>query len=166
MKILLAVDGSPYSDEAVKEVARRPWPEHSKVRVISVVEPPVPPPPEVWPIGVDPEAIAGTDEWLRKRAREAVAEAARMLEEGVDKTLQITREVLTGSPRQAILFESEAWLADLIVVGSHGYGFWERVVLGSVSQAVATHAQCSVEIVKRRKIDGTASERKGQEPSV
>ena len=38
--------------------------------------------------------------------------------------------------------------ADLIVVGSHGYGVWDRFLLGSVSQAVALHAKCSVEIVR------------------
>jgi nucleotide-binding universal stress UspA family protein len=34
------------------------------------------------------------------------------------------------------------------VVGSHGRGFWKRLLLGSVSQAVAAHATCSVEIVR------------------
>jgi nucleotide-binding universal stress UspA family protein len=42
MKILLAIDGSECSREAADEVARRPWPADSQVRVISVVEPPAP----------------------------------------------------------------------------------------------------------------------------
>jgi hypothetical protein len=36
MKILLAIDGSPYSDAAVAEVGQRPWPAGSEVRVITV----------------------------------------------------------------------------------------------------------------------------------
>ena len=43
MKILLAVDGSAHSDAAVNEVAARPWPEGSEVRVISVIELPFTP---------------------------------------------------------------------------------------------------------------------------
>jgi nucleotide-binding universal stress UspA family protein len=49
-----------------------------------------------------------------------------------------------------ILEEAERWDADLIVLGSHGYGLWQRFLLGSVSQAVVSHARCSVEVVRLR----------------
>jgi len=48
--------------------------------------------------------------------------------------------------------------AELIVVGSHGYGFLRRLWLGSVSQAVSAHARCSVLIVRH-------PEAAGQSPS-
>lgn len=50
MKILLAIDGSPCSDAAVEEVARRPWPQGSMVKVLTAVEitPPIPITPEAW----------------------------------------------------------------------------------------------------------------------
>jgi nucleotide-binding universal stress UspA family protein len=44
----------------------------------------------------------------------------------------------------------EGWGADLVVLGSHGYGFLDRLILGSVSQFVLSHATCSVEVVRRR----------------
>ena len=69
---------------------------------------------------------------------------------GADKTLKITSEMPTGVPKQVILDEAERWGADLIVVGSHGYSAWDRFLLGSVSNAVAAHAKCSVEIVRCR----------------
>ena len=53
-----------------------------------------------------------------------------------------------GAPRPVILDEAENWGADLIVMGSHGYGAWKRFLLGSVSQAVVSHAKCSVEVVR------------------
>ena len=63
-------------------------------------------------------------------------------------SMKITTEVLSGSPKRVILEEAEAFGADLIVVGSHGHGMVESFLLGSVSQAVALHAKCSVEIVR------------------
>ncbi|HKG22127.1 MAG TPA: universal stress protein, partial [Blastocatellia bacterium] len=57
---------------------------------------------------------------------------------------------IVGHPRYLITDEAERWGADLIVVGSHGYQGLTRLLLGSVSQAVASHAKCSVEIVRGR----------------
>jgi hypothetical protein len=48
MKLLLAIDHSEYSAEAIKEVARRPWHVKTIARVISVVEPVPPPAAELW----------------------------------------------------------------------------------------------------------------------
>lgn len=59
-------------------------------------------------------------------------------------------EIVRGHPKHAIIDEAEAWDADLIVVGSHGYRGLTKLWLGSVSQAVASHAKCSVEIVRSR----------------
>jgi nucleotide-binding universal stress UspA family protein len=49
-----------------------------------------------------------------------------------------------------IVEEAEKWGADLIVLGSHGYGPMSRFLLGSVAHAVALHAPYSVEIVRSR----------------
>ena len=65
--------------------------------------------------------------------------------------LQVSSDVLPGSPRRLIVEEAETWGADLIVVGSHGYRTWERMLLGSVSQTVAAHAECSVEIIRSKR---------------
>jgi nucleotide-binding universal stress UspA family protein len=65
--------------------------------------------------------------------------------------LRVTAKVLSGSPKSVILDEAEAFGADLIIVGSHGLGVIERLLLGSVSQTVALHAKCSVEIVRHPK---------------
>lgn len=50
MKILLAVDGSPCSVKAVEEIARRPWPTQSEIKVLTAIELPIPPTPEAWAI--------------------------------------------------------------------------------------------------------------------
>lgn len=147
MKILLAIDGSPYSNKAVEEVARRSLAAGSEVKIVTAISP-------VVPVGVDPVVpyITFSDEMMKaNRDRghamlERAAERLRAREEG--GTLRITTEVIEGSPKQAILEAAETWKPDLIVVGSHGYGAVKRFLLGSVSQAVALHAPCSVEIVR------------------
>ena len=149
MKILLAVDGSSFSEEAVKEVARRPWPTGSEVRVVYVVETPPPPPPEMW-AGSYEDYFGELNQWKRAQGREALASATRVLDAREDRTLGVTAEMLEGPPKRRIPEEAESWGADLIVLGPHGYGFWDRLLLGSVSRAVASHAPCSVLIVRRR----------------
>jgi nucleotide-binding universal stress UspA family protein len=87
----------------------------------------------------------------RTQAEKTLSKAATKLREGKGSNrLDITTEILIGSPKRVIVEEAEKWGADLIVVGSHGYRSWERMLLGSVSQAVAMHAECSVEIVRKR----------------
>lgn len=147
MKILLAIDGSPCSEAAVKEVATRPWPASSHVKVLSVATVPQPNAPDPLHI-VQPMRL----EWLkRERAqlRELVDRAVAWLRENAgEKSLQIETAVIDGTPKAVIIEEAEWWGADLIVVGCHGYGSMKRFLLGSVSQAVAIHASCSVEIVR------------------
>lgn len=146
MKILLAVDGSRYSDAAIEEIKKRPWPPHSEVKVITAVETPL-----TIGIGVEPWP-PDYFEQLQKGAREAaktvIDDARRKLNDVSDKTLKISHEILGGPPRQVIVEEAENWGADLIVIGSRGLGVWNRLLLGSVSSAVVHHAKCSVEVVR------------------
>jgi nucleotide-binding universal stress UspA family protein len=84
----------------------------------------------------------------REQAEAAVKDAVERIESGKASGLEIITKIISGSAREVILDEAERWNADLIVLGSHGYSGWQRFLLGSVSHAVATHAHCSVEIVR------------------
>ena len=53
-----------------------------------------------------------------------------------------------GDPRDRVFEFASKWKADLIFLGSHGCHGWKKLMLGSVSEAVARHAPCSVEIVR------------------
>jgi nucleotide-binding universal stress UspA family protein len=55
-----------------------------------------------------------------------------------------------GEPCGVILDTAKKWGADLIVLGSHGRRGLDRFLLGSVSEAVAIHAACSVQVVRGR----------------
>src|SRR5262249_54185349 len=86
----------------------------------------------------------------REQAQAAVKDAVERIESGKASGLEIVTKIISGSAREVILDEAEKWDADLIVLGSHGYSGWQRFLLGSVSHAVATHAHCSVEIVRQK----------------
>lgn len=146
LKILLATDGSSYSKAAVKEVANRPFPPKTSVRIISVIN--------KLALFRNMGTMVISNEYATeivgnalKLAENANEYAAKVLREK-NPTLIITTAVIEGSPKSAILDEAEAFGANLIIVGSHGYGAVERFMLGSVSHAVSLHAKCSVEIVR------------------
>jgi nucleotide-binding universal stress UspA family protein len=121
----------------------------AEIKIISAVE-------RVLPMAAEPFAISDdyylrVEQDLRGQAKEAVSEAEKIIRDklsGAD--LSIQTEVLTGSVKQIIVDEAREFDADLIVVGSHGYGFFGRVLLGSVSDFVAHHAPCSVLIARTR----------------
>lgn len=148
MKILLAVDGSACSDAAVEEVANRPWPINSMVRVLNTYEMPLPPTPEGWALPTN--YFDEMDQAIRTQSQAIVNQASEKLRTKLDKTIEVGSKSVPGSPRAVILDEADSWGADLIVIGSHGYGRLERLLLGSVSQSVVSHAKCSVEVVRCR----------------
>jgi len=154
MKILLAIDGSPHSDLAVKQVARQPWPRNSSVEILTVIHPTI-------PMLTEPTLmIAGASvqqaEELRAVAPGVVEAAGKQIARSAPG-LTVTTKILDGGPAHAIVDEARAWGADLIVLGSHGYGFMTRMILGSVAGAVVADAPCSVLVVRQRAQDDAAS---------
>jgi nucleotide-binding universal stress UspA family protein len=147
MKILLAVDGSDYSNAAVDAVSARPWPKGSVVKILSAIESLFVATPETWAL---PDIYyRQLEQTAAEQAEMAVREARHRLQAGRGVPLEAVTEIRAGRAQDVILDEAERWGADLIVLGSHGYRAFKRFLLGSVSQAVATHAPCSVEIVRR-----------------
>ena len=145
--ILLATDGSTYSKSATEEVARRSFPHHTVVRIIYVYEK-ARLISSMGTMGVMEEYYHETDRNSIKVGEHAIANASKILHKQ-NQELTITSAVVEGIPKSAILDEAEKFDADLIVVGSHGYGAVKRFLLGSVSQAIALHAKCSVLIVRK-----------------
>lgn len=147
----MATDGSEQSEAAVAEIVRQHLPDGSEVRVVSVVEPAYLTGSYAGE-GMDINVYLEIEKMENERSNAAVEKAATDLRAGDEsRKLNVTTKVLSGSPKHEILAEAEAYGADLIVLGSHGYGTIDRFLLGSVSQAVALHAKCSVEIVRRAK---------------
>ena len=165
MKIFIAYDGSEAADIAIDSMRRAGLPKEGVEAVVMSVG-------EVWL----PPATATEDEMYPqvappglKEARQhadGVMQAARdSAERGAERVRQnfpgwrVTPEAQNGSPAFELLNRAEAWNADLIVVGSHGYTAISRFVLGSVSQKILTEASISVHVGRAATGTGASGER-------
>ena len=146
MRMLVATDGSEFSLAALCSVANRPWAAGSIAKVISV--------PEF--VLVTDSSYLQTHE-VKDLGMSAIEDAKMSVAAGVHALsksgLEVCSEIPTveGRPYRVILNEAETWHADMIVVGSHGRSGFDRVIMGSVSEAVALHAKCSVEVIRQAK---------------
>jgi len=150
MKILLATDGSASATAAVRSVGSRPWPPKTSIRLVSVVGQLMPYP--------DGRASYFNEERLMRMALEAEEEGRSRAGEVIAKARAVLGKlgiehveaaaVVSGDPKTVILDEASEWKADLIALGSHGWHGVDRLIMGSVSESVAMHAHCSVEVIR------------------
>jgi nucleotide-binding universal stress UspA family protein len=147
MKVLIATDGSEFSNAAVKEYCRFfKFTAQAEVKIVSVFE-------EVYGVGMEPcplpaEYYQEIHDLAKQQAECFAKDAAQLLEDNRgDQEVAVTTEILRGNPGREIIRLAGEWRPDLIVVGAHGRGFWGRL-LGSVSDAVVHHAPCSVLVVR------------------
>ena len=147
MKVILALDGSPHSHEALVEFARQPWPDDTEVQILTVIHPSI-------PLVMEPTLVVAAAHVqqageLRDQAP-ALVEAASTLIRDAAPAIAVTTNIVEGVPADMIVQEAHDWAADLIVLGSHGYGRMRRMVLGSVASAVVAKAPCSVQVVRAK----------------
>ena len=151
MKLLLATDDSQFSEAALRTVISQNRPQQTQVRVLHVMEPIAmvlseiasAAGPESYP--AEPVELERLRKEQRKRASKLVETRAEELK---DAGFDAGSAIGEGDPRVEIIDMAREWSADLIVMGSHGRKGLDRFLLGSVSEYVARHAPCSVEIVR------------------
>ena len=146
MKVLIAYDGSEYSEAALLDLGLAGLPPDLDAFVVSVSERWLPPPSTE-------EVLEPGDDASHSRTVEdasGVAERARQELTAAFPGWNISAVAYKGSPAEQILEKAEEWRPDLVVVGSQGHTALGRFVIGSVSQKVVTEAACSVRVVRRR----------------
>lgn len=144
LRLLLGFDGSEGSERAVAAVASRSWPKGTLVRVISIEGPGV-----VGALGrLSPQLrAAAVGSGFESKWAETLAEHA--MHELDAAGIRTELEIRGGSPQKALVEAADEWDADCIFLAPHCDGnSYERFLLGSVSAAVAAHANCTVEIVR------------------
>jgi nucleotide-binding universal stress UspA family protein len=149
MKILLAIDDSPGSEAATRAVIDQFSPQNTEVRVLHAVEPPS---AFLKFVVAASEQVAGAPVDLAPELKAASERAQTLVAKAADELrlqgFKVTSGVEQGDPKSTIVDSAARWHADLIVVGAHGYDALEGFLMGSVSEIVARHANCSVEIVR------------------
>lgn len=159
MKILLATDGSDFSravTEKAAEFLAKGNGDNVEIEIVSVYE-------NIGytatePFAVSAEYVHEMEKLGREQASKFAGEAEELLRHKLNNgQAQITTKILKGAPGRAIVEEAGGWGADLIVVGSHGRGFWGRAFLGSTSDKIIHQAPCSV-LVVRKNTDANADD--------
>ncbi len=137
-KTLVAVDGSPQS-EAALAYALEEVPE-SAITALHVVQLPE----GYWASFASSDAELPGYEQAQERGRELLEEA---VEAAADAGRELETEIVSGKPAREIVDYATENGFDQIVVGSHGRHGVDRVLLGSVSEAVVRHAPMTVVVV-------------------
>lgn len=152
MKILVAVDTTKTSHEALEQALRLLNLPTATVLLLSVEQPVVTPPTSDMPgfFGESPELSWQNEVEMvnleEQRAKTALDWAEQICQQaGVQ--FMVSRLEL-GDPKHIICEVAKQEAADLIVVGSHHQGRVERMLMGSVSDYVVHHAECPVLVVR------------------
>lgn len=138
-RILVSVDFSGASREAMREAARLAAQLGSELTLVHVWQPPLA--SVTLPQGVLDDVVAAARRLLVEWGQEAEGLGAR----------RVTTSLLSGTPWHEIVeLAAREPPYDLIVVGTHGTSGIKHVLLGSVAERVLRHAPCPVLAVRAR----------------
>jgi nucleotide-binding universal stress UspA family protein len=141
-RIVVGVDGSAGSLAALRWAAGESRLRGGSVSVVMAWQAPhIHGAPNLWGVGMDPSLDS------EKVLADAAAKEAARIEAELQPSddVAISWEVVGGHPVQTLVSVSEG--ADMLVVGARGHGSFAGALLGSVSQALVTHAMCPVVVI-------------------
>jgi nucleotide-binding universal stress UspA family protein len=152
LRILLCVDSSRASQQALSALLTYLSTESAEVTLMHVVETP-------WVnLGLDRDWFDQGGETREQRSSETrleeemQSEANEIIQDAVDQLtrhgLDVTTVIAEGNPATEILGQAEQDEYDLIVIGASGATDMKHRMLGSVSARVTAQAPCSVAVVK------------------
>jgi len=146
-KILVTTDGSENAKRAVSAASSLAKQNGSELLIVHVVSEAVP--AQYSPIGINTPASDYTDYFktIEQEGMKLVNEVVQKAKgEGINARGEVLRTI--SSTVESIVEVSDKEHVDLIVVGTRGFGGFKKLLLGSVSSGVVSHASCSVLIVR------------------
>ncbi len=140
-RILVPVDNSPYSLDAVKLAAQLAKIHRSEIKLLHVLD------TSVF------EQLVRFSSKDKKTIREALYQEAcgflaDMKQEAQKEAIPIEVAITQGTPHEEILAEANIWGAELIVMGKLGRRGVRSILLGSVAERVIEFSEIPVLIVK------------------
>jgi nucleotide-binding universal stress UspA family protein len=146
-RVILCLDESDQSGLLPKEVAARRWAPGTEFICVTAV----PSTAQLMNENLDNFYSVGQLEQARNQqiesAERSLNRTAKLLAVQIPD-VKTSFEIVDGDPREAIVERADAWDAGLIMTGCKGKQLLDRLMIGSVSEAIATYANCSVEVVK------------------
>ena len=156
MKILVPVDGSVSSVNAVKKSIEIAQKYNSAVKLINVISPDVSRTfrrnKQFWR-QVDGSIISGKSKAIRNDEipKDMLEDSDELLNSIVSKLdlgdIEVSKQVLIGEPYTCILETAEDENFDLIVIGNRGFSNIKNFFLGSVAQRVISESKCPVLVI-------------------
>ena len=138
-RILLATDGSPHAELAARKAVDLAESTKARLHVVAVGR--------TFPAAVYEVYTETGRQDLRREAQEVLDAQVKKIEEA-GGTVAIAHLKLNESRDEAIVHLAEEIDADLIVIGSRGFGGLKRALLGNVADSVVRHAHCPVLVVR------------------
>ena len=140
MKILLAVDGSKNSLDAVRSLIEHAgWYKAKPVVVLTFVHLPV---PRVGAFGPSKEVL---EEYYREEGTAALAKAKKLLDRA---NIKYSASILVGDVAATLCGHADEQKCDLIFIGTRGLSAAANMIVGSVATKVLHNARMPVLLVK------------------
>lgn len=147
-RILVPVDDSDTSRQALVEATKFCCEQHGRTRLVHVIDLAQ----FTWGGAefVDVGELQGN---LREAGRKVLESAAILMRDNGVEAETALLEIWGGSISAALVEDAQGWPADIIVMGSHGWTGLDHLLLGSVAEGVVRHAPVPVLIfpIKREK---------------
>lgn len=147
MKVLIAIDDSNCSSNAVDSAAGQTWQDGTEFRIISVMAPIY---NEYLLAGLCAPSLEEMQTEYKNQLQQLIDQKIIQLKKSHPKNV-ISGSVISGEIAESILNYARDWDSDLIIIGSHGRTGLEKFWLGSVAEKVLNRSHCSVEVVKFKK---------------
>ncbi len=149
-RVLLAVDGSKYSDMATEFLLHFPLPQQTQITVVTALESHIAALMKMPTLDLETnqQLLADLQAAEEKAAREITTRSEERLRTQGYNTASI---IVRGGAGESILKAARRYNPDIIALGSRGLTGIESFLLGSVAERVARYAGCSVLIVRSPK---------------